>query len=180
MMPPPMRSGQTPGSGPSQSGGSQDAVEELATRAEALWRRLLDIERALAVQEWWMLGRVLPEARALAEVSSLFAVARGELENALEQYFGRAVPLTGQSNASELAGPEPPKPDDPTWVAASRDQALGLLRMVASSLPPMLKYAQMLQDYGRRYGLPSGAIDAFGIVAERMADVDEALRQPPQ
>jgi hypothetical protein len=178
MMPPSMRPGQSPGYG--QASGANDAVEELGMRAEALWRRLVDVERALAVQEWWMLGRVLVEARTLAEIASLFAVARGEMENALEQYFARAVPLTGQGSSAELTGPaEPPRSDDPAWIAASRDQAIGLLRMVASALPPMLQYAQMLQEYGTRAQLATGAVDAFGIVADRLNEIGEALQQPP-
>lgn len=175
MMQSSMKSGQMPAAG--QSGVGQAAADELGSRADALWRRLLDIERALAVQEWWMLGRELPEARLLSEVSSLLAVARGELENVLSQAFGRFA-TSGQSDVYPTVAPEQPHPDDPAWLAASKDQAIGLLRMVAGALQPMLQYAQMLRTYGERIGLASAAVDAFGIVVSRLSEVDEAMRQP--
>ena len=155
------------------------AYEELADRAEALWRRLKDIERALAVQEWWMLGRALPEARLLAEISSLFAVASGELENALTQSFHRPLQRYELTDPHTTAVVDPASSaSDPAWLAASRDQAQGLLRMVTPMLAPMRQYADMLTLYGERLGLPPAVIDAFGIVSSRLADVDEALRQP--
>ena len=125
-----------------------------------------------------MLGRALAEARLLSEIASLLAVARGELENALSQGFDRALPFTGQSDALN-ATQEPPQPNDPTWLAASRDQAIGLLRMVATALPPMQQYATMLQTYGARAGLASPIVDSFGIVTDRLNEIAEALRQPP-
>lgn len=157
------------------------AVAELADRAEALWRRLKDIERALAVQEWWMLGRALPEARLLAEISSLFAVASGELENALTQSFQRPLQRYELTDPHTAAYADPAgATNDPAWLAASRDQALGLLRMVAPMLAPMRQYAEMLTVYGERLGLPPAVIDAFGIVSSRLIEVDEAIRQPPR
>lgn len=164
--------------GPNSTTHSPDPIEELGTRAEALWRRVLDIERALSVQEWWLLGRAIAEARLLAEIASLLAVARGELENALSQGFDRALPFTGQGDAL-TAAQEPPQPENPTWLAASRDQAIGLLRMVATALPPMQQYATMLQTYGGRAGLASPIVDSFGIVTDRLNEIAEALRQPP-
>lgn len=158
-----------------------DAVTSLADRAEALWRRLVDIERALSVQEWWMLGRVVPEAGVLAEVASLLAVARGELENALGVFFGRTSEQLDRTDAFTAVTGEPQgDTSDPAWLAASRDQAVGLLRMVSSMLPPMLQYAQMLTDYAQRLGLTAGVVDAFSIVASRLNETGEALRQPPE
>lgn len=158
-----------------------DAVTSLADRAEALWRRLVDIERALAVQEWWMLGRAVPEAGALAEIASLLAVARGEMENALAIFFGRGSEQLDRTDAFATVTAEPPgDTSDPAWLAASRDQAVGLLRMVTSMLPPMLQYAQMLADYAQRLGLTAGVVDAFSIVSGRLTEVGEALRQPPE
>lgn len=165
----------------SQPGASAGAVEELADRAEALWRRLKDIERALAVQEWWMLGRALPEARLLSEISSLFAVASGELENTLTQSFHRPLQRYELTDPHAAAYADPSSPsNDPAWLAASRDQAIGLLRMVAPMLAPMRQYADMLTLYSERLGLPAAVVDAFGIVSSRLAEVDEALRQPPR
>ena len=160
---------------------STDAVTALADRAEALWRRLVDIERALSVQEWWMLGRAVPEAGVLAEVASLLAVARGELEHALSVFFGRTSEQLERTDAFASVTADPPGDlSDPMWLAASHDQAVGLLRMVASILPPMLQYAQMLAEYAQRLGLAAGVIDAFGVVAGRLHEVTEALRQPPR
>jgi hypothetical protein len=158
-----------------------DPQSELAGRADTLCRRLIDIEQALAEQEWWLLGRALPEARLLAEVTSLLAVARGELENTLAQYFGHPITrsdFTDQFNA--LTTPSAAQTHDPVWLAARRDQAIRLLRLVASSLPPMLQYGQMLRAYTERAGLARGAVDAFGIVADRLGEAYEALREPPQ
>lgn len=164
-----------------QPGEPSPAVAELVDRAETLWRRLKDIERALAVQEWWMLGRALPEARLLAEISSLFAVASGELENALMQSFHRPLQRYEVTDPHAVAYADPAGPsNDPGWLAASRDQALGLLRMVAPMLPPMRQYAEMLTLYAERLGLPPAVMDAFGIVGSRLAEVDEAIRQPPR
>lgn len=160
---------------------STDASTALGGRAEVLLRRVRDIEKALAVQEWWLLGRVLPEARVLSEVASLLAVARGELESALSHYFNIETEQAGQTDQfAAVEGAEPGDTNDAEWVAASRDQALGLLRMVAAALAPMLQYAQMLRTYGEQMGLPSGAIDAFSIVYDRLAEIDEALRQAPE
>lgn len=187
MMPMTPTSGELPG-GRSPAGNGEaaptapvDAVTALADRAEALWRRLVDIERALSVQEWWMLGRAVPEAGVLAEVASLLAVARGELEHALSVFFGRSSEQLERTDVFASIAAEPAGDmSDPAWLAASRDQAVGLLRMIASMLPPMLQYAQMLADYGQRLGLTSAVIDAFGIVSGRLVEVNEALRQPPR
>ena len=40
-----------------------------------LFTRLADMARMATTQVWWMFGRVLPEARRLAELSSLLAAA---------------------------------------------------------------------------------------------------------
>ena len=160
---------------------NSDPSAALGGRAEALFRRVRDIEKALAVQEWWLLGRVLPEARVLAEVSSLLAVARGELESALSHYFKIEVERAGQTDQfTAVDGAAPGDTNDAAWVTARRDQAVGLLRMVAAVLAPMLQYAQMLRTYAEHLGLPSGAVDAFAIVQDRLSEIDEALRQPPE
>src|SRR5262249_14567785 len=71
--------------------GVNDPRSELVGRADILCRRLIEVELALSEEEWWLFGRILPEARLLAEVTSLLAVARGELENTLAQHFGRPI-----------------------------------------------------------------------------------------
>ena len=84
-----------------------------------LLHRIVEIEQGLAIQEWW-LGRALPEARLLSEITSLLAVARGELFQFLADFFGRA-PL-GFDPAENPGGNEEPRLEDPAWMesAASR------------------------------------------------------------
>jgi hypothetical protein len=161
--------------------GLTERVEALSARAEALWRRICEIEGTLAAREWWLLGRVVPEARLVAEISSLLAVARGEMENALIQGFGLSIPrsdVTDQYNA--IGREESLHVEDPAWVSACRTQAIGLLRMVAASLPAMLQYAQMLRSYSEQMALPTSALDSLSIVTDRLNESGEALRTPPQ
>jgi hypothetical protein len=158
-----------------------ERMEALAGRAEALWRRLNEIENALAVREWWLLGRAVPEARLLSEIGSLLAVARGEMETALTQGFGFTVPRTDATDQYNAVGHDDPQnAEDPAWIAACRAQAIGLLRMIASSLPAMFQYSQMLRSYSEQLSVPTIAIDSMGIVSDRLNEIGEALRVPPQ
>jgi hypothetical protein len=161
--------------------GPTERIEALATRAEALWRRICEIESALAVREWWLLGRAIPEARLVAEVSSLLAVARGEMENVLTQGFGLSIPPSDATDQYGAIGRDDVlHTEDPAWVSACRTQAIGLLRMVAASLAPMLQYAEMLRSYSEQLAVPTSALDSLGIVADRLNEIGEALRTPPQ
>jgi hypothetical protein len=163
------------------SNGAAERIEALAGRAEALWRRLAEIEDALAIREWWLLGRALPEARLLAEVNSLLAVARGEMENTLVQGFGHTIPSSDTTDHYNAVGRDDiRRADDPAWLSACREQAIGLLRMMAASLPAMFQYAQMLHTYGEQLAIPTPAIDSLGIVVDRLNEIGEALRLPPQ
>lgn len=158
-----------------------EAVSALAGRADTLWKRLLDIEHTLAVQEWWLLGRALAEARLLAEISSLLAVARGELENVLILSLGRNIARSDATDQFPAVGDEvSDHMSDPAWIAANRDQAIGLLRMVALALPPMLQYAQMLRAYAERLGFAPGVVDALSIVGDRLSEVSDMLHEPPR
>jgi hypothetical protein len=164
-----------------QYAGIEEAQGELANKTETLWRRLQDIEEALSVREWWMLGRVLPTARLLAEISSLLAVARGELETALTQAFQKNISVRDQSDAFETIQQEPAGAEnDPAWLEAARDQSFTLLRMVAGSLPAMIRYAELLISNGERLRMGPAATDAFGVVLSRLHEAYEALREPPQ
>jgi hypothetical protein len=177
MMRPPTGAGQPQNGG--QGSGEHDPVAELGGRAETLRRRVSELESSLGVQEWWLYGRVLPEARLLSEIGSLMAVARAELETVLTQVFGRQVPRADAGDQPGSAVDPAAVEHDPAWIASSRDQAIGLLRLIAGALPAMLQYAHMLRQYSERYGLPAAAVDAFSIVTDRLGEVDEALRQPP-
>ncbi len=183
MMPSSLGSGrmQFEAGNPVNTNGAPERVEALAGRAEALWRRLTEIENALAVREWWLLGRAVPEARLLSEISSLLAVARGEMETALTQGFGFSVPWADATDQYSAIGHEDAqRAEDPAWIAACRAQAIGLLRMVATSLPAMLQYSQMLRSYSEQLSVPTAAIDSMGIVSDRLNEIGEALRVPPQ
>ncbi|MGE5335244.1 MAG: hypothetical protein ACM3N4_11130 [Nitrososphaerota archaeon] len=158
-------------------GAPGEGVDELAGRSEMLLHRIVEIEQGLAVQEWWLLGRALPEARLLTEVISLLAVARGELFQFLADFFGRA-PL-GFDPAENPAGNEQPRLDDPIWLRERREQTLYLLRNVAAALPPMIQYARMLHANAERLNLAVTALDGLSIVAGRLAEAYELLQQPP-
>lgn len=152
-------------------------VDELAGRSEVLLNRLVEIEQGLAVQEWWLLGRTLPEARLLSEIVSLLAVARGELLQFLADFFGRG-PL-GFDPAETPGGNEEPRLNDPLWVRQRREQTIYLLRNVAASLPPMIQYARMLRAAAERLNVAVTGLDGLGIVAGRLEEAHELLQQPP-
>lgn len=158
-------------------GAPGEGVDELAGRSEMLLHRIVEIEQGLAVQEWWLLGRALPEARLLTEIISLLAVARGELFQFLADFFGRA-PL-GFDPAENPAGNAEPHLDDPIWMRERREQTLYLLRNVAAALPPMIQYARMLRANAERLNLAVTALDGLSIVAGRLEEAYELLQQPP-
>jgi hypothetical protein len=161
-----------------QAGG----VEMIGERSEMLLRRVAEIERALAVQEWWLLAKVIPEAKLLSELSSVLAVARGELEHFLAEFFGHPLP---SSDSAEMSVPLSDDDlnfhmQDPEWVRSQRVQAVELLRMVARSLAPMRQFAQMLHTAGERVGLAVSALDALRVVDEHLNDAHELLQHPPE
>jgi hypothetical protein len=142
-----------------------------------LLHRIVEIEQGLAVQEWWLLGRALPEARLLSEIISLLAVARGELFQFLSDFFARA-PLGFDPADNPGAGGEP-RLDDPNWMRERRQQTLYLLRSVATALPPMIQYARMLRANAEHLNLAVTALDGLSIVAGRLEEAYELLLQPP-
>lgn len=161
---------------PSSPSPSQSVLKELGARADILLRRLRDIEEALTDQEWWLMGNVFPEARRLAEVTSLLSVARGEIESFLTDVCGISILQPEEHKRAEsdifaLMG-------DPMWMSGSREKAMALLRMLTSQTPPMRQYAQALQLNAERLRVPSNALDPLGITAERLAEIEEILRQP--
>jgi hypothetical protein len=155
-----------------QQGGGQDPGIAVGAQADLLLRRLQELERELTTQEWWLLGRVLPEARTLAEVTSLLAVARAEIDGFLSQYCGRAP--VGAPPADDTVD-EAPKSDDPTHLAQQRQAAAQLLQMLAAALSPTLNFARQLRPFAERNGMPEAATDTLGIVADRIAEAQEAL-----
>jgi len=86
----------------SRRGRRTQAMSEIPRDLAVLFTRLVDMERMATTQEWWMFGRVLPEARQLAELSSLLAAARAELAQLLSTLgYPPAVRLT-HPGTSEL------------------------------------------------------------------------------
>lgn len=156
----------------------QTITRELATRAQTLLQRLSEVEEALTDQEWWLMGRAIPEARPLAELTSLLAVARGELETFLAETAGWPRPQQqGRTRKEEDDIFE--LMSDPMWMSGSREKAIALLRMCTLQLPAMARYARALQANAERFRLPAAALDPLGIAAERLVEAEEMLRQPP-
>ena len=158
------------------SGPAQQMVMELGARADTLLRRLRDVEEALTDQEWWLMGNVFPEARRLAEISSLLSVARGEIEAFLTEVCGMSAAAPDERKRADedifsLMG-------DPMWMSGSREKAVALLRMLITQVPPMRQYAAALQANAERMRVPAAAMDPLGISAERLAEIEEILRQP--
>jgi hypothetical protein len=158
------------------SGPAQQIVMELGARADTLLRRLRDVEEALTDQEWWLMGNVFPEARRLAEISSLLSVARGEIEAFLTEVCGMPAAVPDERKRADedifsLMG-------DPMWMSGSREKAVALLRMLITQVPPMRQYAAALQANAERMRVPAAAMDPLGISAERLVEIEEILRQP--
>jgi hypothetical protein len=160
-----------------QDPASVQASARVAPQADILMRRLQELERALGVQEWWMLGRALPEAQVLAEVASLLAVARAELDQMLVQFCGQppTAPVTANDSPTvPLAG------DDAAALGRQRMMAAQLLHMLAAALPPTITFAQQLVPFARDSGMAGPAVDTLGIVADRLVEAYEALRDAPR
>ena len=145
----------------------------VGAQADLLMQRLQELERALAVHEWWLLGRALPEARALAEVTSLLSVARAELDGFLVQHCGRAP---ADAPPASDNGSEMPDTDDPAQLGREREEARQILGMLAAALPPTSTFARQLRPFAERNGMPVMATDTLGIVADRIAEAQELLQ----
>lgn len=165
-------------SGPRQDAGTPSPEVDLGPRVLALAERIVDMERALDVREWWLLGRKLPEAQALSEIVSLLAVARGELAQVLTDVFAR--PLPSVEGEPPVGAPGESRMDDPGWVHERLNEARHLLDRTATVLPTLLQYAQVLRAHAERLSLPSSARDAFGIVTDRLGEACELLQHPPE
>ena len=157
-----------------------EVASALLAQYTSLLQRIIAIERALSLQEWWLLGRAVSEAGQVAEVTSLLAVAHGELEQALDEQFDWRVPVMDAEALEhegdlEMASPE--QSSDPTWIQALRDEANRLLRMLRQNLPSMLSFAEQLRANAEAAGMPSAALNALGIVQDRLGEAIETVRQ---
>ncbi len=148
------------------------ASARVAPQADILLRRLQELERALGVQEWWMLGRDMPEAQVLSEVASLLAVARAELDQMLVQFCGQPPTVPGTTADSPTV---PMAGDDAAALARHRMMAAQLLHMLAAALPPTITFAKQLVPFASSCGMPEAAVDTLGIIADRLVEAHEAL-----
>lgn len=150
----------------------QTPTTAVGAQAALLMDRLIDLERRLYVQEWWMLGSTIAAAKVLAEVASLIPVARAELDQCLVQFCGSAPAESPAPPDGALA----PDLRDSAQVAAHRASATELLRTMGEALPPTTNYARQLRAYAQRVGFPSTGVDVLAIVADRLADAQEAVQ----
>jgi hypothetical protein len=151
-----------------------EVASALIAQCASLLQRIVAVERALATQEWWRLGRAVPEAGQVAEVASLLAVARGEMEQALDEQFDWRLPVS-ERDADE---DEPAAlTHDPAWARERQFEAAGLLRMLAKALPNMWSFADQLRTNAEGAFMPSPALGALGIVQDRLREAIEALRE---
>jgi hypothetical protein len=150
----------------------QSPVTLVGAQADLLLQRLLELERRVALQEWWMLGRSLPEAQTLAEVASLLAVARAELDQLLVQFCGRAPTESPSGAEGSVVSAAANTPTQQRMLAAQ------LLQMLVVALPPTITFAQQLAPYAQRCGMPAGVVETLGIVTDRLAEAQEALQAP--
>jgi hypothetical protein len=161
---------------------SQAAVAAVAPQAELLMRRLLDLERRLGVEEWWLLGRDLADAHVLAEVASVLAVARAELDQLLVQYCGRQPVTRAAADDADVAGDDALEDGaasashDPARLARQRAEGQQLLQLLAVALPPTSTFARQLGPFAERSGMPAAAVEVLGIVADRVLDAQEAVQ----
>lgn len=176
----PTRVGVTTGPRTDVGSAPDTGAASLAPRVTALFERIVEMERALAMREWWLLGRNLPEAQALSEIASLLAVARAELAQVLADVFGAPeAKAEGDISGISPAASES-RLDDPEWMQARLTEARQLLDRAAAVLPALLQYAQVLRAHAQRQGLTGDVADAFAIVSDRLGDACELLQHPPE
>lgn len=149
------------------------ASAKVGPQGDILMRRLQELERALGVQEWWMLGRDMPEAQTLAEVASLLAVARAELDQMLVQFCGQPPSVPAAASDSPAV---PVTGGDAAALGRQRMMAAQLLHMLAAALPPTITFAQQLVPFAQDCGMPEPAVDTLSIIADRLVEAHEALR----
>lgn len=155
------------------------AVEAVTSRIAALVQRIDDVERALGVQEWWLLADAIAEARVLSELVSLLAVARGEMTHLLRERGGLAQwPPQGEDLADDDYAAPPPDVSNPVFLQASRDQALGLMRLAALAIPAIHQYTRALLGMTRRAPVPVSLVDALEAAEERLADATDLIAAP--
>jgi hypothetical protein len=153
-----------------------EVASALIAQCASLLQRIVTVERALAGQEWWLLGRAVPEAGQVAEVASLLAVARGELEQALDEQFNWRIPVF-ERDAPAVEDEPAALTHDLAWARERQSEAAGLLRMLAKVLPNMWSFADQLRANAADAFIPSAALGALGIAQDRLREAIETLRE---
>jgi hypothetical protein len=157
-----------------------EVASALIAQCASLLRRIIAVESALDTREWWLLGRAVPEAGQISEAASLLAVARGELEQALDAQFGWRMPAPQADMLEQEGDSQALTPDlalDPALTQARRNEANGLLRMLGQNLPAMRSFAAQLRANAGDAGLPSATLGALSIVSDRLGESIETIRQ---
>jgi hypothetical protein len=157
-----------------------EVASALLAQYTSLLQRIIAVECALGAHEWWLLGRAVPEAGQVAEVACLLAVARGELEQALDEQFDWRMPVT-DTDASEQEGDLDMASHDlthnPDWTQARQEEANRLLRMLRQNLPNMQSFTEQLRANAEEAGMPSAALGALGIAQDRLGEAIETVRK---
>lgn len=113
------------------------ATSTVTSELHSVFKDVLDLERLATAQQWWMYGRLLPEAGSLAEIASLLAAARVDLEQLLAVLGRPPVAHMTHPGTSELffaqsfAG-------DQGWASAHREEAISVLQLTAQAVPLIL------------------------------------------
>lgn len=154
---------------------SESGSALVGQQAGVLMKRLQELDRALGVQEWWMLGRDIAEAATLAEVASLLDVARAELDQVLVEYCGQSSAV---ERPTSDAVPQAPDASDATRLTRQRAIANQLLQMLGMALPPTIDFARQLHPFAQFHGMPAPGLDTLTIVADRLEEAFEALQFP--
>lgn len=161
-----------------QQAAGQTPGAVVGAQGDILMRRLLDLELLLGVNEWWLLGRTIPAAKLLAEVASLLAVARAELDQCLVECCERA-PAEPFTNEEAGGAVDAPDLSDAAELAVREEQATQMLRTMGEALPPTAHFARQLHAFAGRAGLNSAGVDALGIVADRLDEAHETVMTAP-
>jgi hypothetical protein len=156
-------------------GAQTDQMRMLGENAAAFLERIKEAEQRIAVREWWMLGEAIPEARILAELASLLAVARGELEHTIVDHFGRVSLGADVFGAESHTSSDSMPLSDPVWLAERTQEVRSLLRAAAQVLPAYHKYGVALRDHVTALRLPPEAIHSLSIVADRLGEAVETV-----
>ncbi|MGH2514484.1 MAG: hypothetical protein ACRDHP_02405 [Ktedonobacterales bacterium] len=135
-----------------------------------LFGRLADMERLAATQEWWLYGRVLPEARRIAEMMSLLAAARAELGQLLETLGYPQATRLSHPGTSELRFAQSFAGDD-GWALAHREEALSVLHLAALAVPVLLSHAARIGYYLTDGSASQRVQRVLGRLAERLSEV---------